>query len=261
METESKNNEIWRKFLTGEMHDINKVRQFFSYLPSSPRCVVCNAPFGGIGGPVMRFIYKKVPSRRNPKFCNICERLAQDNPGGAEVELTMMFADVRGSTILGESLAPAEFRKQLNRFYKIASDALVRTDAMIDKLVGDEVIGLYIVGIAGSDHAKKALSAAREILAKTGHDSGEHPWLPVGVGIHTGTAFVGAIGSEEHFTDMTALGDAMNTAARIVGAAGPGEILMSEEAYRSAGISEKFEERSLVLKGKAESVPVRVIKI
>ena len=56
------------------------------------------------------------------------------------------------------------FRRLLNRFYALASDALVNTDAMIDKLVGDEIIGLYILGIAGPNHAKKALEGAKEIL-------------------------------------------------------------------------------------------------
>lgn len=260
METEQKNNEIWRQVLTGEMHDFNKTRHLFKYIPSNPRCRMCNAPFAGIGGPIMRIFYKKRPSSRNPNFCNFCETLTKNNPGGAEIELTMLFADVRGSTALGETLEAAAFSRCLNRFYKIAADALMQTDAMIDKLVGDEIIGLYIVGIAGSDHAKKAFEGAKEILKGTGHDRANGPWLPVGVGIHTGVAFVGSVGSTDTFSDFTALGDAMNTAARLASKAGAGEIVMSEEAWRAAKPEENYEQRSLELKGKSQPVLVRVIR-
>lgn len=258
-QTEQKNNEIWRQVLSGEIHDFNKTRRLFKYIPSSPRCKICNAPFGGVGGPIMRLVYGKKPSNRNPNFCNFCETMAKNNPGGAEVELTMLFADVRGSTALGETMNPARFSRCLNRFYALATNALINTDAMIDKLVGDEIIGLYIIGIAGPDHAAKALSGGRDILKKTGHRDPSGPWLPVGVGIHTGIAFVGSVGSKDNFVDFTALGDAMNTAARIASKAEAGEILMSEDAFRAAHVAQRAEERALELKGKSQPVAVRVL--
>lgn len=258
-QTEQKNNEIWRQVLSGEMHDFNKTRHLFKYIPSNPRCRMCNAPFGSVGGPLMRWFYGKHPSNRNPNFCNFCETMAKNNPGGAEVELTMLFADVRGSTALGETMNPAKFSRCLNRFYALAANALINTDAMIDKLVGDEIIGLYIFGIAGRDHAAKALAGGRGILEKTGHKDPSGPWLPVGVGVHTGIAFVGAVGSKDSFVDFTALGDAMNTAARIASKAETGEILMSEDAFRAAGIEQDAEKRVLELKGKSQPVAVRVL--
>src|SRR5262249_55990662 len=154
-------------------------------------------------------------SNKNPNVCNHCEQFALKNPGGAEIELSMLFADVRGSTSLAEKMSPSEFSQLLNRFYRVANKVFVRTDAMIDKLVGDEVIGLYIPGLAGKDHARLAIQAAQELLHETGHSGSGEPWLPVGVGVHTGTAFVGAVGSADAFTDFTALGDNVNITARL----------------------------------------------
>ncbi len=257
--TEQKNNKIWENVLVRGVHKFNRARSLFRYIPSNPRCRMCNAPFGNIGAPIMRWFYNKRPSNRNPNFCNFCETMARDNPGGAEVELSMLFADIRNSTGLAETMDATMFRSLLNRFYEVSSNALVNTDAMIDKLVGDEIIGLYILGIAGPNHAQKALQGAKDILQKTGHADQGGPWLPVGVGIHTGIAFVGSVGSTDSFLDFTALGDAMNTTARIASKAGAGEILMSDTAFRAAHLENDAEERVLELKGKSQPVIVRVL--
>ena len=79
----------------------------------------------------------------------------------------------------------------MNRFYKAASEVLVETDAYVDKFVGDEVIGLYLPVFTGSKHAALAIDAARRILKATGHQGPEGAWIPVGVGVHTGTPYVG----------------------------------------------------------------------
>jgi len=71
--------------------------------------------------------------------------------GGTEIEITMLFADVRGSTTLAEGMTPAEFRNLINRFYKASSTELIRSEAMIDRLVGDELVGYFVPGIAGSN--------------------------------------------------------------------------------------------------------------
>jgi adenylate cyclase len=118
----------------------------------------------------------------------------------------------------------------MNSFYKAGTEALIRTDALIDKFMGDEVIGLYTPGFAGREHAQAAVEAGRGLLRATGHADPQGPWLPVGIGIHTGVAYVGAVGSEDSVSDITVLGDAANTAARLASAAGPGEILVSAQA-------------------------------
>lgn len=261
-EARQKNNEMWRMVLNGEVHSFNNSRKWMLLIPSNPRCMLCNLPFGGIGTQIMRIFFNKQRSNKNPNMCDHCEKMARANPGGAEVELTLLFADVRGSTTLAEKMSASDFSHLMNRFYKVANKVLVDTDAMIDKLVGDEVIGLYVVGVAGKDHAKKGLKAAYELLRATGHESTSGPWIPVGIGLHTGIAYVGSVGSGENFSDFTALGDAVNTTARLSSHAAKGEILITDEALDNAGVSKDvFPTRELMLKGKSSPITVRVIHV
>jgi adenylate cyclase len=184
------------------------------------------------------------------------------HPGGAEVELSLLFVDVRESTTMAEGMSATEFSQLMNRFYRVATDVLIRTDAFIDKLIGDEVMAVYIPILAGSEPALKAVQAAQELLRATGHGDPGGPWLPVGVGVHTGTAFFGTVmGAEGALSDFTALGDTVNTAARIASKAGPGEALISNDAYVAAGLDlGQLEHRQLDLKGKSEPVGVRVVR-
>lgn len=199
-------------------------------------------------------------SRYNPRFCEKCKVFEQ--PGGAEVPLTMLFADVRGSTTLAETMSAREFSSLINRFYTAASHVLIQTDALVDRLLGDEAIGLYIPGFAGPEHARKAVEAAQELLRLTGHREDKGPWLPVGVGIHTGTAYVGVVGVEQSTMDFTALGDNVNITARLASEAGAGEILISDATYAAAGLpGGNLEQRRLELKGKSEPIGVHVLQV
>lgn len=188
---------------------------------------------------------------------------ANKYPGGTELEISMLFVDVRGSTGLAERMTAGDFGQLMNRFYKVATDVLIRTDAIIDKFVGDEVIGLYIPIFTGPEHARPALVAARELLEATGHTHEEGPWLPIGIGVHTGPVFVGTVsGSEGSVTDITALGDNVNVAARLASLAAPGEALISEVAYAAGGADlGDLERRQLDLKGRSEPVPARVLRV
>lgn len=198
------------------------------------------------------------PWDRNPSFCGRCMgKLSDRGIGGAEIEISMLFADIRGSTSLAETMTASEFAKVLDRFYASATDVLLREDAMVDKFVGDEVVALFIPAFAGSRHAEHAISSAANLLSATGHGDGDGPWVPVGAGVHTGMAYVGAVGSEGKVTDVTALGDAVNTTARLASAAEAGEILVTAAAAEAAGLqADGVELRSLTLKGKAEPVNV-----
>ena len=186
-----------------------------------------------------------------------------ENPGGSEVELSLLFVDVRGSTHLAEQMRAAEFGRLLDRFYKAATEVLIRTDAFIDKFVGDEVVGLYFPLFTGPNHAGAAVRAAQELLRVTGHADKSGPWVPIGVGVHTGIAYVGTVGGAEGaVTDVTALGDNVNIAARLASQAGVGEAMVSDAAYTAAGLRlEGLEHRQLELKGKSEPVGVRVIQL
>jgi adenylate cyclase len=259
---------MWRAYLTGELATFDRrmriMQGTFKRLPANPRCKVCYAPFRGIGHPIVR-LFGFGPgeiSSMNPSLCDNCERFARKHNVGAEVELTLLFADIRGSTPLAERVGPSAFRGIVDRFYRVSTEILVRSDALIEKLIGDEVAGVYVPGIAGEDHPRRAVEAARELLEAMGYGGPDGPWLEVGVGVHTGTAYVGSVGSNETMSVITVLGDAANTTARLASAAASGEILVSEETCRLSGLDlSECEPRTLELKGRNEPANVRVLRV
>lgn len=221
-------------------------------LPSEPRCKLCYAPFGRPGNLLIRILGGK-PSAINRRLCTWCIKSAEKTPGGADVEISALFADVRGSTRLAERTSPTEFGQLLARFYGAAARVVDRRDGIVDKFVGDEAVALFIPGFAGEDHAARAVAAARELLHETGHHDGE-PWIPIGIGVHTGVAHVGWVG-EGDALDFTALGDTVNIAARLRAAAGPGEILISEATAKAAELDTAgLEHRVLELRGREQSI-------
>ena len=253
----------WRNLWTqGESDKDKRYRRIFRMFPSKTKCKWCELPFDHPVSPLIHIIFKKKPSSFNPRFCNVCDDFAVKFQGGAEVELSMLFADIRGSTNLAEGMSATEFKKLIDRFYQVSTNIFINTDAMIDKLIGDEVTAFYIPGLAGQDHARLAIEAAEKLLIQTGHGDSNRPWVPVGVGVHTGIAFVGAVGTSDGMVDVTALGDAVNIAARLASQAKSGEILLSEETLRAAKLdSSKMEKRSLELKGKSAPFDVRVMQV
>lgn len=256
-------NEWWHSVLTGNNPalPLRQFRHVWGLMPSGIRCKFCNAPYEGPFAPIMRFIGKG-PSTLTPRLCRQCEDYASRLIGGTEIEISLLFADVRGSTALAEKMTPSEFSLILRRFYGVATNILVQSNAWVDKLVGDEVIGIYVPGFAGQHHARAAVEAAQQLLRATGHAEPNGPWLPVGVGVHTGIAFVGSVGAQGNLTDITALGDNVNVAARLASKAGTGEILVSNAAYAAAELNlGALEQRQLELKGKSEAVGVYVARV
>jgi adenylate cyclase len=251
--------EEWYKMLTEGEPIPRRIYHLHGLLPSDPRCKLCGSPFKGWGGFIMHLMGRD-QSRYNPRFCQKCE--VYEHPGGAEVVLTMLFADVRGSTTLAEQMNTRDFSRLINRFYTVATHVLIQSDALVDRLMGDEAIGLYIPGFAGPEHPRRAIEAAQELLRLTGHRDTDGPWLPVGIGIHTGRAFVGVVGGDESTADFTALGDNVNITARLAAEAGPGEILVSDASYSAGDLNrEDLERRQMELKGKSEPIGVRVLRV
>lgn len=251
----------WQNLLTGNMPKmpIREVRHVFAFLSGEVRCKFCNAPFDGRWAPAMRVIGRG-PSRLTTQICHQCQVIATEHLGGAEIQVTLLFADVRGSTQLGEQLKPAEFSRLISRFFSTSSQVLLGSKAWVDRLVGDQVIGIYLPYFVGSNPERAAIHAAQELLQQTGHGTAEGPWIKVGVGIHSGMAFVGTVGSQDGATDITVLGDVPNVAARLSSAAGPGEILISEDAFVRSEMSPTLEQRALDLKGKSKQLTVHVMK-
>jgi adenylate cyclase len=263
--------EVWRIYMiTGKVpvempsswFEAKVLRPIVHRLPEEPRCRICSYPFHGIGGRLARSLLDLKPSRLNPQLCNVCERFAQRFRGGAEVEASFLFADVRGSTRLAEQMSPLAFSELINRFYHATSHELYAHNAMIEKLIGDEVTGFFVPGFAGADHTRVAIETAKAILLATGHTNPDGPWIPVGVGVHVGNAYIGSVVSAEGLVDIAALGDPVNVAARLASLAQAGEVVLSEEARQAARISpEGMQSRRLELKGRSEPVDVWALSV
>jgi adenylate cyclase len=251
--------EEWHHLLSGT-HWHFQHRSPLRFVPSSPRCKLCAAPFGAPGALILRR-YGYVPWEKNPKICKRCFQglttsaracpIGQrgEEVRGAEVQVSMLFADVRGSSKLAREMPVWDFTRLMNRFYKVSSEVLIEADAIIEKFVGDEVVGLFLPFMAGREHARRAVDTAEELLRATGHGSADGPWVPVGAGVHTGKAFVGIVGYEGA-TDFTALGDPVNIAAHFASQAAIGEILVTDEAAAAASVPDDgLERRHVSLKG------------
>jgi adenylate cyclase len=253
--------EMWRKTLADGYTPGLVMRRFFRNLPSSPRCGMCMAPFKGIGSLILKPLPFTSPSRKNPNWCRVCFEEAP--MGGAEVPTGVLFADIRGFTSYAESRPPAEVALLLNRFYATATQVFAHHDAVIDKMVGDEVMGLWLPGFAGRErYIEKMVSAAEALLRAIGFGVVGEPWLPLGLGLDTGMAFVGNV-VDGVVKDFTAIGDVVNTAARLQSQAQPGQIVMSERVYELAGTGSYRDARQvqLELKGKSEPVKARILEI
>lgn len=247
---------IWRKTLITGHPGKAWGRKIMRLLPGPPRCKVCHNPFGGVGGRIFGAIGMK-PSRKNPKLCALCcEKMP---PGGAETEIAVLFADIRGSTALAERLGPAAYAAALNEFYTTVTNALVEHDATVDKLIGDEVMAFFVPGFSGPDFKRVAVTAGRSLLVALGYGRDGATPLPIGVGVDAGVAFVGNVGSEQ-YVDFTALGDPVNTAARIQADARAGELLVSDAAFEAvADLYPESESRVLDVKGKQDTIRVHAI--
>ena len=258
MTTPDPNEQFWRSYLENYARAQAMARPFFSRLPSGPRCQLCGSPFHGIGGRVMEVI-GKAQSTANPRFCNQCEKVMLKHHGGAEVPGSMLFADIRGSTALGERMTPGEFHALLDRFATVASAAVFAHNGVVDKFVGDEIVAVF-APVFGADHTKRAVATGLDILRATGHGDPDGPWAPVGAGVHTGRVWFGAVGQGDH-VELTVLGDPVNVTARLAAAAAAGEVLVSAEAAAAAGLDDSLPRRSFELKGKAEPLEVVTLRV
>lgn len=248
-------NPFWHAMLSGEHPALRRGRRMFRLISptAADRCRLCFAAFDGFTAPIMRAM-GRAPWRRNPHFCEKCESVLAEHRGGAEIEIAVLYADVRGSTQIAAGMRPAEFGALMQRFLQTAMKVFTRSDAMVDKMVGDEVIGVYLPGLTGSDYRQRAVAAGLELLRATGHADPAGPWLSIGVGVHAGEAFVGSIGVAGGNYQFAALGDTMNFGARLVAAAKGGEMIMSEAVWKDVSGEISAKPRSLELKGYAEPI-------
>ena len=242
--------ELWREALT-KPHGSP-----FGWLPSSPRCSICGSPFKGVGGAVVRMMGIQ-PWRKNPTLCTMCYN--ELPVGGTEVDIAVLFADIRGSTALGEQMGPTAFAGSLNAFYRAATQALVPHRAIIDKFMGDAVIALFIP-FSGSTYRQNCVLAAVDMMRGFEATASGNGRITLGMGLHAGPAFVGKVGEGE-VNDFTALGDTVNTASRLQHEAAPGEIVLSEEIYGSVlSLFPGLESRTVEIRGKQDPMMIRILR-
>jgi adenylate cyclase len=244
------------RVMIAEHRSLRRTRRIMKTLPKDPRCKVCAAPFAGFGSKVVGPLGFK-PSRKNPRLCARC--IESGPMRGVEADAGMLFADVRGFTALAEQMSPGDVAGLMNRFYEAATATLVRHDAIIDKFSGDQVMAIFVDFILDEDPRPAMVGAAEGILRAVGFGTPEGPWLQVGVGLDYGPAYVGDVAGGD-IRDFTAIGDSVNTAARLQAEAAAGQILMSESVYEAvAGAYPDAARVELDLKGKSAPVAARVV--
>jgi len=230
---------------------VSRTRWLVRNIPSNPRCRFCMIPFGGVG--------KLIGIKHSTKNPNICRSCFEALPTMSyECQTGVLFADIRGFTSWAETRPPVEAAESLTRFYTIVSQALTSDDVLVE-LVGDQVMALYVdmMPSLGEGRAPGVmLAAARRLVdaIRTEDDA-----LPVGVGLNFGSCEVGNIAKGES-KDFTAVGDVVNTAARLQTSAEEYEIVLSEAVYAVvADDAPEAKQVSFDLKGKAGSVQAFVI--
>ena len=165
------------------------------------------------------------------------KRLQQDPDllklGGEKRRCTFLFTDVRGFTALSETLEPEEVTKIMNKALTIQSDAVKKYGGMVDKYIGDAMMAIFNAPLNLQHHENIAVDCAKEIQENIiAADIG----VAIGVGVNTGEAVIGNMGSDTRF-DYSAIGDAVNTAARLESATKEAgvDILIGEETEKYCG--------------------------
>jgi adenylate cyclase len=237
-------------------------RPIVKRLPRSPRCRICYFPFEGIGGYLSRRFFGIVPSPLHPSLCNLCERFATRYQGGVEMEMAVLFIDVRGSTSMAERMTAEAFSKTIQRFYKTVTNSFYSHYGLVEKFQGDEVAGFFVPGFAGPKFTDRALETARHSLKSLGYGRSSGPWIEAGCGLHTGLTYVGSLSTGSGASDISILGDTVNVAARLASRASGGEIILSDAARKH--ITQEggnWPSLSLDLKGKTEPVQAWSVRL
>jgi len=171
---------------------------------------------------------------------NLVEQLVKGDlkleKGGELREVTILISDIRGFTAMSEKKPPAEIVQMLNEYFEVMVEVLFRHEGTLDKYVGDELMALFGAPVAMENAPVAAVRCAldmRKALAEFNRlrvAEGQEP-IRIGMGVNTGLVVTGAIGSTKTL-QYTAIGDAVNTAARLCSRAKAGEIILSETTLR-----------------------------
>jgi adenylate cyclase len=247
---EEGNEELWHQvFQIGHPVLAQKQRRY-SMLPGRTRCKMCYAPLNGFGGWITKRMGLEASSR-NPLFCNACDGFLKAFPGGAEVDLAIMFCDLRGSVEISSRMSPKEFKELIVFMRETIIPVLWRSEGFVLQFQGDSIIGVWPPGFSGEDYVKKAVEGAFKMteVLKSATFKGES--VPVGIALHSGRAYLGTVASVGNdLQEISAFGYDVNVAARLSDAAKAGEVLISEAALNAAGRqNEVVDLQSFELKG------------
>lgn len=225
-EREDGNSELWAQiFGPGGHPALTKMHSTYRWMPAAPRCRLCRVPFGSVGGWLMGK-RGKAPCKRNPYYCSACDVFIDNNPGGAEVEMSVLYVDVRNSVKAAFDAPTSDVARRINTFLRIATDIITRHDGFIMAFYGDCVVAVWPPGFVGPDHAAKAIRAARDLSAA--FDAESH--IPAGTGVHSGPVYICTVSAGEGtFRDVSIFGHTVNVTARLAGAAAPGRALASTD--------------------------------
>src|SRR5574342_1138933 len=209
-------------------------------------CLVCGIPLVGL--PVFFLRWRGI--RRRPRNLNCCTQCGAHLEEGRLVEMTVVFADLSSFTEMTGRLGAPTTYSVVDEFLRLASTTLMSHGAFIDKYIGDAVMALFDVPIKRADHAAAAVAAAAKIQELLPELSGRLGVpLQASIGVASGFARVGRLGSDD-IKDYTAIGDAVNQAARLQAQAGATEIVVSQDVYREvASAYPGVPAESLILKG------------
>lgn len=227
------NTELWYTVFAQGHPVLATKRRRYSLLPGSPRCKLCEAPFGGVGGWLMR-LTGLVVSNRNPHYCNKCDGFLSAYPGGAEVPMAMMMIDIRNSVELSAKTSPRDFARLVMAMRSDVHDLLDQTDGFVLEYQGDSVFAVWPPGFVGGQHCQKALEAAELAARKAQRRS--HLMADIGIAVHFGTVYIGTVADVAgNMSGISAFGYDVNLLARLAHAARPGEVLVSTATYEGAG--------------------------
>ena len=245
-------------FLTGEDPGLARFRRVMRRLPHGPNCKLCAAPFEGPGGAVLRHVgFARYPG--NPAICSNCMKdLNKVGVFGAEIPVSLLFADIRGSTGIGERMSP----DRVPRLPRSLLPALVEGDPrqrrdrrQVRRRRGDRPV-LHRASRA-QPHGGRDDGGSRVAQCRRASRRDPTGPIPVGAAVHRGQAFVGSTGANEAVNDFTALGDVVNTTARLASEAAAGELLVSIEAALAGDLDvTALDHRTLAVRGRSDAIEV-----
>lgn len=171
-------------------------------------------------------------------------------------EVTVLFADIRNFTSIAEQMEPHEVVSLLNTYLGEMTHVVFRYDGTVDKYIGDAIMAVFNAPVNQKDHALLAVNAAFQIQKAVEILRQTEPSIAVGVGINTGPAVLGNIGTDLHL-DYTVIGDAVNIASRLCREAAPGQVLISPGTYKQVKESVMVKElEPKKFKGKAQPITI-----